>query len=144
MGDQPVIPFDQLTVGDVEVAGGKGANLGELTRAGLPVPPGFVITAPAYLDAMDAGGVRGEVRSAAGTLDPDDSAALSAAAEHLHDLVRKAGVPDAAATGDPRRLPRDRRRRRRRPVLGHGRGHRRYVVRRDERDLHERRAATTS
>jgi pyruvate, water dikinase len=28
----------------------KGANLGELTRAGLPVPPGFVITAQAYLD----------------------------------------------------------------------------------------------
>ena len=94
MGVQPVIPFDQLAVDDVEVAGGKGANLGELTKAGLPVPPGFVITAPAYLDAMDAGGVRGEVRSAAGALDPDDSAALSATAEHLHDLVRKAGVPD--------------------------------------------------
>jgi pyruvate, water dikinase len=94
MGSQSVIPFDQLAVDDVEVAGGKGANLGELTKAALPVPPGFVITAPAYLDAMDAGGVRSEVRSAAGTLDPDDSAALAATAEHLHDLVRKAGVPD--------------------------------------------------
>ena len=41
-------------VTDVASAGGKGANLGELTRAGFPVPPGFVVTAPAYLEAMDA------------------------------------------------------------------------------------------
>ena len=34
--------------GDLAVAGGKGANLGELTRAGLPVPPGFVLTTAAY------------------------------------------------------------------------------------------------
>ena len=50
--------FADITLGDVEHVGGKGANLGELTRAGLPVPPGFVVTAEAYLDAMDHGGVR--------------------------------------------------------------------------------------
>ena len=42
--------FNEITKQDVAVAGGKGANLGELTRAGLPVPQGFVVTAPAYLD----------------------------------------------------------------------------------------------
>jgi Pyruvate phosphate dikinase, AMP/ATP-binding domain len=36
---------------DVAYAGGKGANLGELTRAGLPVPPGFVVGATAYAEA---------------------------------------------------------------------------------------------
>lgn len=35
-------------VGDVAEAGGKGADLGELARAGTPVPPGFVITTAAY------------------------------------------------------------------------------------------------
>ena len=34
--------------GDLALAGGKGANLGELVRAGLPVPPGFVLTTDAY------------------------------------------------------------------------------------------------
>ena len=58
MSAEPIIPFEGLTVNDVEMAGGKGANLGELTQAGLPVPPGFVITAPAYLEAMDDAGVR--------------------------------------------------------------------------------------
>ena len=40
--------FDELGRDDIEQAGGKGANLGELTRAGLPVPPGFVIVTDAY------------------------------------------------------------------------------------------------
>ena len=39
---------------DIPVAGGKGANLGEMTSAGLPVPPGFVVTGQAYLHALDA------------------------------------------------------------------------------------------
>jgi rifampicin phosphotransferase len=40
--------FDQLEGSDIDQAGGKGANLGELTRAGLPVPAGFVILTDAY------------------------------------------------------------------------------------------------
>lgn len=40
--------FAELSRADVAFAGGKGANLGELTAAGLPVPPGFVVGAPAY------------------------------------------------------------------------------------------------
>jgi pyruvate,water dikinase len=39
--------------------------------------------------------VRGQLQSAAAELDTNDRAALAATAEHLHDLVRKAGVPDA-------------------------------------------------
>ena len=44
----PSRPFTDLRRDDVQYAGGKGANLGELTAAGLPVPPGFVVGAPAY------------------------------------------------------------------------------------------------
>ncbi|HMI33357.1 MAG TPA: PEP/pyruvate-binding domain-containing protein, partial [Propionibacteriaceae bacterium] len=40
--------FGELGTSDIEQAGGKGANLGELTRAGIPVPPGFVVTTEAY------------------------------------------------------------------------------------------------
>lgn len=53
-----ILWFDALSKVSSPVAGGKGANLGEMTRAGLPVPPGFVITAPAFLSALDAAGVR--------------------------------------------------------------------------------------
>jgi len=46
---------------DTALAGGKGANLGELAGAGLPVPPGFVVTAEAFLTSMEQGGVRSEL-----------------------------------------------------------------------------------
>ena len=40
--------FEDLNKSDIPIAGGKGANLGELTQAGIPVPPGFVVTAQTY------------------------------------------------------------------------------------------------
>jgi len=40
--------FEELRKGDIPIAGGKGANLGELMSIGVPVPPGFVITTSAY------------------------------------------------------------------------------------------------
>ena len=47
--------FDEIGRDDLSLAGGKGANLGELSRAGLPVPPGFVVTTGAYDDFVEAG-----------------------------------------------------------------------------------------
>ena len=50
-----VRPLGDLSSTDLAVAGGKGANLGELLRAGFPVPDGFVVTTAAY-DAFVAAG----------------------------------------------------------------------------------------
>lgn len=94
-----VLPFTAVGPADVAAVGGKGANLGALTAAGLPVPPGFVVTADAYRRAMDEGGVRDEL--AAGFREAcalvDDPAALDAAAERLRALVHKAAVPPDVA-----------------------------------------------
>lgn len=89
--------FEDLSRGDVPRVGGKGANLGELTRAGLPVPPGFVVTAEAYLDAMESGGVRSALLEKVAATDVDSPPALAAAAAELQSLVRAAGVPDTVA-----------------------------------------------
>ncbi|MBI4788061.1 MAG: phosphoenolpyruvate synthase [Chloroflexi bacterium] len=43
-----IAPLTQLSAADLERAGGKGANLGELVNANLPVPPGFVLTTAGY------------------------------------------------------------------------------------------------
>ncbi|MGE5675515.1 MAG: PEP/pyruvate-binding domain-containing protein [Mycobacterium leprae] len=43
-----ILPLIQVTRLDLTTAGGKGANLGEMARLGLPVPPGFVVSAQAY------------------------------------------------------------------------------------------------
>ena len=87
--------FTEIDRHATELVGGKGANLGELTAAGLRVPPGFVVTATGYLAAMDAGGVREELRRLGQDLDVRDTAALSAGAKKLQGLVGKAGMPEA-------------------------------------------------
>src|SRR3982751_5362601 len=52
-----VVPLADLGQADLARAGGKGANLGELIRAGLPVPDGFVITTDAYAAAATAASI---------------------------------------------------------------------------------------
>ncbi len=90
--------FEDIRLGDTGSVGGKGANLGELIAGGLPVPPGFVVTGEAYLDAMARAGVRerlvailGEARAAS----QDDLDRLAAEAK---DLVHSVRVPNDLAT----------------------------------------------
>jgi len=52
-----VLTLDRLGRSDLGIAGGKGANLGEMIRAGLPVPRGFVVTTRAYQIFLDAAGL---------------------------------------------------------------------------------------
>jgi pyruvate,water dikinase len=87
--------------------GGKGANLGELTAGGLPVPPGFVITGEGYLDAIGRAGVRerlAAILAEARQASPDD---LDRLAGEARDLVHSVPVPEdlaAAVVGAYRRL----------------------------------------
>jgi pyruvate,water dikinase len=100
-----VLGFEALNAQDTALAGGKGANLGELTNAGLPVPPGFVVTAHAYLSAMELGGVRADLRTTldAAILAVDHPEEVAALCSHLRELVHRAGaspeVRDAVLRG---------------------------------------------
>ncbi len=82
---------------DVPVAGGKGANLGELASAGFPVPDGFVLTAPAFLDAMERGGVRDELAERVRTAPAASPADLETAAGECRELIAGTPVPDDLA-----------------------------------------------
>ncbi|HET9611901.1 MAG TPA: phosphoenolpyruvate synthase [Acidimicrobiales bacterium] len=92
--DRFVAWFADVSRADVGRVGGKGANLGEMTAAGFPVPPGFVVTAQAYLHALDEAGVRTALQERVAGLDVDDTDALARVARELQDLVRSAGMPD--------------------------------------------------
>ncbi len=52
MASRAVRPLSDIGIGDRPLAGGKGASLGELLRAGFPVPDGFVVTAPACTELL--------------------------------------------------------------------------------------------
>ncbi|HVV29840.1 MAG TPA: phosphoenolpyruvate synthase [Mycobacteriales bacterium] len=84
----------ELRIADATSAGGKGANLGEMTAAGFPVPGGFVVLREGYWAAMESGGVREDLarlheRALAEAADPDT---LTANCARMQELVRKAAL----------------------------------------------------
>ena len=85
--------FHELTLDDIDWAGGKGANLGELTSIGFAVPSGFVIGAPAYAAFCDGTGLRERLKAELADLDPEDSENLAAKAKATHELSESTGVP---------------------------------------------------
>ncbi|HEU4975270.1 MAG TPA: PEP/pyruvate-binding domain-containing protein, partial [Baekduia sp.] len=85
--------FDALTRKDVAFAGGKGANLGEMTWAGLPVPPGFVVGAPAYQAFCEQTDLRARLAAVLDGVDVEDTAALQAAADRARALVAESPMP---------------------------------------------------
>ncbi len=85
-----------LGMADAEEAGGKGANMGEMVAAGLPVPPGFVVLRDSYLESMRVGGVADELNAAhreamRAALDPSRFDQMCAA---MKALVLKAGMAE--------------------------------------------------
>jgi len=85
--------FEELSRSDVPRAGGKGANLGEMTRAGLPVPPGFVVTVDAFAEFLAHSGLVEELQRRVAAVNVDDTAALQAAAEDIQGRVRTTPIP---------------------------------------------------
>lgn len=85
-----------LGMSDAEEAGGKGANMGEMVAAGLPVPPGFVVLRDSYLASMRAAGIAEQLntahREAMSSVAEQDR--FTGMCETLKATVLKAGMAD--------------------------------------------------
>ncbi|MBN1690819.1 MAG: phosphoenolpyruvate synthase [Dehalococcoidia bacterium] len=86
--------FEEITREDIGIAGGKGANLGEMVHAGIPVPPGFVVTATAYYDFLEATDLMGEIRKLLKDVDANDSRALQDASYHIKEKFVSVAMPE--------------------------------------------------
>ncbi|ADQ67963.1 phosphoenolpyruvate synthase [Halogeometricum borinquense DSM 11551] len=89
-----VVWLDDVRADDLGTVGGKGASLGELTSAGLPVPTGFVVTAGTYRSFIEDAGIDEELFDAV-DVDHEDSAALKEAHERAHELIMETPVPES-------------------------------------------------
>jgi pyruvate, water dikinase len=85
--------FQEIGLADVALVGGKGANLGELTVAGLPVPPGFVVTAEAYLHAASESGARARLPRLLSRLNADDHDSLAETQRAARDEIMATPLP---------------------------------------------------
>ncbi|MGV1007792.1 MAG: PEP/pyruvate-binding domain-containing protein [Dermatophilaceae bacterium] len=74
----------------LDVAGGKGASLGRLTRAGFPVPPGFVVTTEAYRRVVAEYGLDEVIEAATRGLEDAEQSAAPAVAEAASARIRAA------------------------------------------------------
>jgi pyruvate,water dikinase len=88
-----VLWLEDIGADDVAAVGGKGASLGELATAGLPVPPAFVVTAETYRNFIEEAGIDEELFAAV-DVDVDDSDALARAERRARELIRNAPFPD--------------------------------------------------
>jgi len=86
--------FQELHKDDTAIAGGKGANLGELTGAGIPVLPGFVVTAGAYFDFIEKTSLKHKIVSELKGLDCEDSKALQGASLRIRRAILAAELPE--------------------------------------------------
>lgn len=87
-----VLTFEEIGKDDVASAGGKGANLGEMTAAGIAVPQGFVVTTESYREFMRENNLVETVQQALAEAG-DDESRLLAAAEQFRALIRKGQMP---------------------------------------------------
>ncbi|KQY37269.1 MULTISPECIES: phosphoenolpyruvate synthase [Nocardia] len=91
-----VTEFSGLRLADADRAGGKGANLGELVAAGLPVPAGFVILAASYEHTLTDGPAGAELDRLHGQAlaSTADAAAVIALCDRMGALVRATELSD--------------------------------------------------
>src|SRR3954469_21845745 len=95
---RPVLRFADVGLGDVAAVGGKGASLGELLRAGIRVPHGFVVTTAAFRQAIEHLDAEGDIVRRIAALDPADPASLAGTTAEIRAIVESAPLPaDVAA-----------------------------------------------
>ena len=85
--------FSQITKKDVAEAGGKGASLGEMTGANIPVPPGCVILASAFNRFLEETDLTQEVQAMVNRVNYKDINSVDRASAEIRDLILDAPMP---------------------------------------------------
>ncbi|MDD4999269.1 MAG: phosphoenolpyruvate synthase [Candidatus Pacebacteria bacterium] len=94
--------FKDITIKDVPVVGGKNASLGEMYRylapKGVNIPNGFAITAKAYFDFLEKGGIKKEIGRILKELNPKSIKSLQKGGKAIRDLILKTPLPKEVET----------------------------------------------
>ena len=96
-GQKAIVWFNEVTKRDIPLVGGKGANLGEMTKANIPVPPGFIVTADAYYDFLERSKIADKIRELLEPLDVNDSKQLQQVATEVKQIILNATMPPELA-----------------------------------------------
>lgn len=92
-----ILWFSEVGKSNIPEVGGKGANLGELTKAGIPVPNGFCVTAQAYYYFLEQTGISQKLNKILNGLNPEDNKKLNFAAKEIKKVIISAKMPEDLA-----------------------------------------------
>ena len=94
-----IIWFENLRKNDVPIVGGKNANLGEMSSAGIPVPPGFAITAYSYKKFIEETGIAAKIYEIIkdNVTNPSDPAQYEIASKKIRQLIESTPMPKEIA-----------------------------------------------
>src|SRR3990172_716580 len=85
-----ILWFNQIRKNDIPIVGGKGANLGEMYHAEIPVPNGFVVTSTAYFDFVKTTSLKKKILTELAGLDVNDSKELQAVSKRIKTAIMTA------------------------------------------------------
>ena len=88
-----IVWTDEVSKTDVPLVGGKGANLGEMLKADLPVPKAFILTADAYWQFLQEAGIKDKVIETISSVDVDDDKSLNAVSKEIRAIFKEAKIP---------------------------------------------------
>jgi pyruvate,water dikinase len=92
-----VLWFKDIRKTDIPLVGGKGANLGEMVNADIPVPYGFVVTANAYYDFLERTSLKHKILTEISGLDVNDSKKLQEVAKKIQTAIIAADMSEELA-----------------------------------------------
>ncbi len=93
MATQFIKFFKEVSKNDVHIAGGKGASLGEMTQAGIPVPPGFVLTAAAFDRFVEETDLDVAIEAELNKVNYKDVNSVDRASNTIRDLIHDERMP---------------------------------------------------
>ena len=87
--DKLILKFEDISLKDLPLVGGKGANLGELAGFGIPVPPGFVVTTVAYDRFLEENELTDFIHDRLKDIVADDLTAVRSASAEVKDKIKQ-------------------------------------------------------
>jgi pyruvate,water dikinase len=89
-----VLDLGSVDKNAIPIVGGKNANLGEMLRTGIRVPPGFAVTTRSYLDFLEHANIKDQIFKILAQVDPDRVETIDRASSQILDLIQAATIPD--------------------------------------------------
>ncbi len=92
-----VAPISAVRRSDLELVGGKGANLGDMMQAGFPVPDGFIVSTEAYAAVVEDAGLAAVIADGLAAGDGADGIAASGEGATIRAAFENLTIPDGLA-----------------------------------------------